>query len=72
VFTDARLAGMNVAVVAIAILVISTVGATLWAKRSGANTQRQTKILLFALYFWILVFLQLILAALGYSILAGG
>lgn len=63
---------MNVAVVAIAILVISTVGATLWAKRSGAGTQRQTKILLFGLYFWILVFLQLILAALGYSILAGG
>ena len=60
---------MDVAAVAIAILVISTVGAMLWAKRSGA--QRQTKILLFALYFWILVFLQLILAAIGYSVLTG-
>jgi len=62
---------MNVAVVAIAILVISTVGATLWARRSGSDTQRQTKILLFALYFWILVFLQSILAAIGYSVFTG-
>ena len=62
---------MNVAIIGIAILVISTVGAILWVKRSESKLQRQTKILLFALYFWVLVFVQLILVALGYSVLTG-
>lgn len=61
---------MNVAVVAAAILVISVVGALLWARRSASDKPRQMKILVFALYFWILVFLQLIVAALGYSLVA--
>jgi L-cystine uptake protein TcyP (sodium:dicarboxylate symporter family) len=64
-------AGMTVAIIGIAILVISTVGATLWVKRSESGRQRQVKILLFALYFWVLVFVQLILVSLGYSVLAG-
>jgi len=62
---------MTVAMVGIAILVISTVGATLWVNRSGSDKQRQTKLLLFALYFWILAFIQLILSAVGYSVLSG-
>jgi len=62
---------MTVAIIGIAILVISTVGATLWVKRSESGRQRQVKILLFALYFWVLVFVQLILVSLGYSVLAG-
>ena len=62
---------MTVAIIGIAILVISTVGATLWVKRSESSRQRQVKILLFALYFWVLVFVQLILVSLGYSVLAG-
>ena len=62
---------MTVAIIGIAILVISTVGATLWIKRSESGRQRQVKILLFALYFWVLVFVQLILVSLGYSVLAG-
>ena len=60
---------MTVAIIGIAILVISTVGAILWIKRSESSMQIQTKILLFALYFWVLVFAQLILVALGYSVL---
>lgn len=62
---------MTVAMVGVAILVISTVGATLWVNRSGSDKQRQTKLLLFALYFWILAFIQLILSAVGYSVLSG-
>jgi len=60
---------MTVAIIGIAILVISTVGAILWIKRSESSMQRQSKILLFALYFWVLVFSQLILVALSYSVL---
>jgi len=62
---------MTVALIGIAILVISSVGAILWIKRSESSLQRQAKILLFALYFWVLVFFQLILTALGYSVLTG-
>jgi hypothetical protein len=62
---------MTVALIGIAILVISSVGAILWIKRSESSLQSQTKILLFALYFWVLVFFQLILTALGYAVLTG-
>ena len=62
---------MTIAMIGIAILVISTVGAIFWVKRSESGKQRQTKILLFALYFWVLVFVQLILVSLGYSVLSG-
>lgn len=60
---------MSVAVVSIAILVISVIGAILWARQSAPDQQRQTKILLFVLYFWVLAFIQLILVAIGYSVM---
>ena len=62
---------MTVVIIGIAILVISTVGAMLWVKRSESSMQRQTKILLFALYFWVLIFAQLIIVSLSYSVLSG-
>ena len=61
---------MTVAIIGIAILLISTVGAMFWVNRPESDNQRQTKILLFALYFWILAFVQLILVAVGYSVLS--
>ena len=60
---------MTVTIIGIAILLISTVGAMLWVNRPDSANQGQTKILLFALYFWILAFIQLILIAVGYSVL---
>ena len=60
---------MTVTITGIAILIISIVGAVHLVKRPGSDRQRQTKILLFALYFWIFVFAQLILVAIGYSVL---
>lgn len=60
---------MTVAIIGIAILLISTVGAMLWVNRPDSENQGQTRILLFALYFWILAFIQLILVAVGYSVL---
>ena len=62
---------MAVTLAGIAILIISIVGAILLVKRSDSGAQRQTKILLFALYFWIIAFLQLIIASIIYSVLTG-
>jgi hypothetical protein len=61
---------MTVAMIGVsAILVFSAVGAILWVNRSVSDKQKQTKLLLFALYFWILAFFQLILVAVGYFVL---
>ena len=61
---------MDVAIIGIAILVISTVGAWLWSRHAAAGGQGPAKVLLFGLYFWILFFIQLIVVAIGYSLLA--
>jgi uncharacterized membrane protein YcfT len=50
-------------------LVISIIGGMLLAGRNASDRQRQTKILLFSLYFWVLAFMQLIVVAIGYSLL---
>lgn len=60
---------MNVAIAAVVILVIACCGALLLAGRNTAEAQRQVKILRFVLFFWLLVFVQLIVAALGYALL---
>ena len=62
---------MIVAIIGVAILVVSVIGGMLLASRNASDQQRQTKILLFALYFWLLVFVQLIVAAIGYSVMTG-
>jgi hypothetical protein len=61
---------MVVATIGITILVMSVIGAMLWVRREASAQQRQTRILLFALYFWVLAFIQLIVVAIGYSVLA--
>ena len=61
---------MIYAIFGVIILVISIVGGLLLARRNASEQQRQTKILLFALYFWALVFAQLIIVAVGYSVMA--
>ena len=60
---------MIVAIIGIGILVISIIGGMLLAGRNASDRQRQTKILLFSLYFWVLAFMQLIVVAIGYSLL---
>lgn len=62
---------MTVTIIGIAILMFSIVGAILAVKRSELDKQRQPNILLFALYFWVFVFVQLILVAIIYSVITG-
>lgn len=61
---------MSVAVIGAVILVLAVTGGVLLAARHATDQQRHTRILLFALYFWVLVFVQLIVAAIGYSVMA--
>jgi len=59
---------MIFAIAGVVILVISIVLSLLLVNRNATARQQQTKILLFAMYFWLLTFIQLIVAAIGYSI----
>jgi len=62
---------MNAAVIGVIIFVISVIGGVLLATHNASDQQRQTKILLFILYFWLLTFVQLIIAAIAYSLITG-
>lgn len=61
---------MIVAISGIIILAISIIGGMLLVSRTVPDQQRQTKILLFALYFWALAFVQLIIVAIGYWVMS--
>jgi len=60
---------MIVAIIGVTILAISIIGGLLLANRNASDQQRQTKILLFVLFFWMLAFAQLIIVAVGYSVM---
>jgi hypothetical protein len=60
---------MIFAIVGLIILVTSIAGGLLLVSRNASDQQRQTKILFFALYFWVLIFAQLIIVAVGYSVM---
>jgi hypothetical protein len=58
---------MNFALIGAAIAVISTLGGIFFVKRNSPQQPIQVKAVLFGLYFWGLVFLQLMIYALVYS-----
>jgi len=62
---------MSIALAGIVMLVIAAGGGALLARRPAPGRERQTKILLFVLYFWVLAFIELIVAGIGYALLAG-
>jgi len=62
---------MITAIIGAAVLVISLIGGILLAGHNAVDRPRQTRVLLFVLYFWLLTFAQLIVVAIGYSLLAG-
>ncbi len=60
---------MLVAVIGVVILLLSVAGAILWVRHEAAGQERQTRVLLFALYFWVLAFIQIIVVGVGYWLL---
>jgi len=61
---------MTVLYSAIVIFSVSILGAIILSGRNHSPEQKQTRILLFGLYFWLLAFAQLIIYALIYYVLA--
>jgi hypothetical protein len=57
---------MLIAVIGLVILALSVAGAVLWVRRDGSGRERQMQVLLFALYFWVLMFIQIFVAGVGY------
>jgi Na+/glutamate symporter len=62
---------MTFSFIGVAIMMISIFGSMFLAGRNASDKQRQTKILLFLLYFWLFAFVQLLIAAVVYSLMAG-
>ena len=60
---------MIVAIVGVIITTLSVVGGLLLASRNAADQERQTKVLAFVLFFWVLVFVQLLVVAIGYWVI---
>ncbi len=57
---------MNIALIGIAIALMATLGGIVMIRRNASQQPTQVKVVLFGLYFWGLVFLQLLIFALGY------
>ena len=60
---------MNFAAIGVGIVIISALGAVFFIKRNSSQQPKQVKAVLFGLYFWGLVFLQLIVFGLGYYLI---
>jgi hypothetical protein len=58
---------MMIAVVGILITLIAIIVAVLKVRRTAAAQQRQEKILLFSLYFWVVAFGELIVTSIVYA-----
>jgi hypothetical protein len=60
---------VNFATIGIAIVVISIFGGMFVVKHKASEQPKQVKVILFGLYFWGLVFLQLLIFGLVYSVI---
>ena len=60
---------MNFAAIGVGIVIISALGAVFFIKLNSSQQPTEVKTVLFGLYFWGLVFLQLIVFGLGYYLI---
>ncbi len=63
---------MNVAIIGVVIVMVSALGGIIFSKRNTDHPQAAVKMMLFGLYFWGLVFLQLLIVALVYVLTRHG
>jgi hypothetical protein len=60
---------VSYAAIGVGIVLISTLGGVFFIKRNSSQQPKQVKAVLFGLYFWGLVFLQLIFFGLVYALI---
>jgi hypothetical protein len=58
---------MNIALTGVAIVLIATLGGVVIVRRNSSQQPTQVKVVLFGLYFWGLVFLQLVIVGLFWA-----
>lgn len=63
---------MNVVIIGGAIVMVSELGGIIFSKRNTDHPQAAVKMMLFGLYFWGLVFLQLLIVASVYVLARHG
>jgi len=59
---------MSFTAIGVGIVIISVLGGVFFIKRTSSQQPKQVKAVLFGFYFWGLVFLQLLVFGLGYSL----
>ena len=57
---------MNIALIGVVIGLIATLGSIVIIRRNSSQQPMQVKVVLFGIYFWGLVFFQLVVFGLGY------
>ena len=63
---------MDFVIIGIGIIIVSALAGIFLARRHTEQHQTPVKMILFGLYFWGLVFLQLLIAALVYMLIRRG
>ncbi|MGZ5026029.1 MAG: hypothetical protein ACXWAT_03570 [Methylobacter sp.] len=57
---------MNIALIGVAVMLVATLGGIVMVRRNSSQQPFQVKVVLFGIYFWGLVFFQLVVLGLGY------
>lgn len=57
---------MNIALIGGVIALVATLGGIVMVKRNSSQQPFQVKVVLFGIYFWGLVFFQVLVVSLGY------
>lgn len=59
---------MNIAIMGVVMVLVASIGGVLFVRRHTEQSQTQVKMVLFGLYFWGIIFAQIIVLALAYAL----
>lgn len=59
---------MNIAIIGVVMVLVAALGGILFVRRHTEQSQTQVKMVLFGLYFWGIIFAQIIILALAYAL----
>jgi uncharacterized membrane protein len=59
---------MNIAIIGVVMVIVAALGGILFVRRHIEQSQTQVKMVLFGLYFWGIIFAEIIVLALAYAL----